>query len=230
MQTALRETSRDQDWNPKYFGVITGLFCGLYMIAMAIGPKIIEIQGFIFSAAIIVFPLCCIITDILSEVYGFNRARQAIWAVLACTIMFAVFTQAAIALPVAGTWVHQESFEKIFSTSLRFAAAGCLAWVAGEFANSFVVSKMKVLQEARHMSVRFIASTVVGQFLDTSVVVIVAFAGTMPWPALFIMIQSGWAAKVAYEIAALPVSVPVTRLVKRLEGVEHFDRQEISLV
>ncbi|HEY1096337.1 MAG TPA: queuosine precursor transporter [Alphaproteobacteria bacterium] len=226
----LKITSADAQWQPKYFAVITGLFCGLYMISSALVSKMIDVHGVVTSAAIIIFPICAIITDILTEVYGFNRARQAIWTVLACTILFAIFTQIAIILPPAGFWPHQDGFAAIFASTYRIALAACAAWIVGEFSNSFVVSKMKIFQNARHMAVRFISSTVVGQFLDTIVFFTIAFAGTMSWKNLFWTMLSSWVLKVAYEIVALPLSVPITNLVKKWEGIEHFDRQELHIV
>ena len=226
----LRVTGNDGEWSPKYYGVIVGLFCGLYMISIAIGSKLIDVHGLVLPAGIIIFPFCCIITDILTEIYGFNRTRQAVWTALLCTVLFATFTQLAIALPPAGFWPNQQAFESVFATSLRLAAAGCFAWVAGEFSNSFIMSKMKIFQGAKNMPLRFVGSTVIGQFLDTIVFVTIAFAGTMPWPQFFLMMLTGWAVKVLYEIVALPVSIPVANFIKRLEGVEHFDRQKLSLV
>ncbi len=184
----------------------------------------------ILPAGIITFPICCVITDLLTEVYGFNRTRQAIWTAVASTILFAVFTQAAILLTPADFWPNQAAFEAIFDLSWRLAAAGCLAWVAGEFANSYVMSRMKILQNARHMAGRFIGSTVIGQFFDTAVFMTVAFAGTMPWKNFFMMLGAAWAFKIAYEVIALPLSVPITKWVKKLEGVEHFDKQELHIV
>jgi uncharacterized PurR-regulated membrane protein YhhQ (DUF165 family) len=84
----LKTTHQDGEWNPKYYGVAVSLFCGLYMITMAIVPKLFSLEGFIFSVGIITFPLCCILTDLMTEVYGFNRARRAIWTVLCCNILF----------------------------------------------------------------------------------------------------------------------------------------------
>lgn len=197
---------------------------------MAIVSKLIDVHGIVLSAGIITFPFCCIITDILTEVYGFNRTRQAVWTALISTILFAVFTQIAIALPPAGFWPNQDAFSSIFATSFRMAAAGCLAWVAGEFANSFIMSRMKIFQGAKKMPLRFIGSTVIGQFLDTLVFFTVAFAGTVSLSQLSLLIVTGWAAKVLYEIVALPISVPVANKLKQLEGIEHFDRQKLSLV
>lgn len=226
----LKITSRDSEWNPKYFGVITGLFCGLYMITAAINVKMIDVYGFILPGGILTFPLCCIITDLLTEVYGFNRTRQAIWTVLACTVLFAVFTQWNIVLKPADFWPHQTALASLFDTTWRLAAAGCLAWLAGEFVNSYVMSRLKIFQNARHMAVRFIGSTAIGQFFDTIVFMTVAFAGTMPWDAFPMIVLTVWGAKVLYEIVALPLSIPVTRWIKRKEGVEHFDRQALHIV
>lgn len=226
----LRTTTHDSEWSPQFFAVIVGVFCSLYMISTALNAKLITIFGVTLPGGILVFPLCCIITDLLTEVYGFNRTRQAIWTVLACTVLFALFNQLAIMLPYPPFWENQQAFETIFATSWRIALAGCLAWVAGEFANTYIMSKMKIVQNAKHMPLRFIASTAVGQFFDSAVFVTIAFLGTMPFESFITMAFSVWLAKIAYETLMLPASIPVTNWVKKLEGVEHFDRQKISLV
>lgn len=226
----LKVTGKDSEWSPKYFGIIVGLFCGLYVISNALNTKIIDFWGVILPAGILTFPLCCIITDLLTEVYGFNRTRQAIWTVLCVTILYAVFMTLALHLPPAGFWQNQAAYEALFTTSFRIAAAGCAAWLVGEFINSYVMSKLKIFQKAKHMGLRFIGSTAIAQFFDTFIYATIAFAGTMPWPVFFTMCLWAWAAKVAYETIALPVSLPVTQWVKRLEGVEHYDKQKISVI
>lgn len=226
----LKITEHDYEWSPKYFAVITGLFCGLYMASVATSVKLVDFYGLIVPAGIIIFPLCCILTDILTEVYGFNRARQALWTTLACTVAFTIVTGLAAQLPAAAFWDGQEAFAKTFSTTWRIALAGCVAWVGGEFVNSFVVSKMKIMQNAKAMPVRFIASTMVGQFIDTLLFITIAFYGILDMSAFLTMLVTAWALKVGYEIVALPLSVPITNWVKRLEGIEHFDRQKISVV
>ena len=230
MSEALRVTNHDYEWHPKYYGVIVGLFCGLYMITTAIVPKLVDFGGIVLSAGIITFPLCCIITDLMTEVYGFNRTRQAIWTVLVCTVLFALFSYIAIQLPAASFWPHQDAFAVIFGSVPRIVVAGCLAWLAGEFLNSYVMSKMKIFQKAKNPAARFIRSTVVGQFADTLVFYSIAFLGTMPGEVLVKMMLVSWGIKIAYEVVALPLSVPIASVVKRLEGIEHFDRQKISLV
>lgn len=230
MSQNLKVTTKDADWHPKYFGVIVGLFCGLYMLAQAVAPKIVTVGPFLVTASIITFPICCIITDLLTEVYGFNRTRQAIWTALVCTVLFAVGTSLAVMLPYPDFWEDQAAYETVFHLAPRIAIAGSLAWLAGEFLNSFIMSRMKISQNARNMSFRFIGSTIVGQFADSFIFVSVAFAGTMPWKSFFLVIFTGWLFKVLYEIIALPLSLWTTKTIKRMEGVEHFDKQEITLV
>ncbi len=226
----LRITSDDREWSPKFYGIIVGLFCSLYIITNAINFKMIDLWGIILPAGIITFPLCAILSDIMTEVYGFNRTRQAIWTVLTATILQAIFTMIAISLPAANFWTHQESYATVFSLSFRFAIAGWCAWLAGEFMNSFIMSKMKILQNKKGMPIRFIGSTAVGQFFDTFVFMAIAFIGTMPFHTWCTVLLSVWIVKIIYEILALPLSLPATIWIKHLEGVDHFDRQKISLL
>ncbi len=230
MTDHLKITNSDREWQPKYFAAIVGIFCGLYVTTNAMNSKLIEVAGIVLPAGILAFPVCCIITDLMTEIYGFNRTRQAIWTVLACTLLYALFTTVAIYLPAPPFWQNQASYEAIFGTSWRMALAGCTAWLAGEFLNSFIVSKMKILQNAKHMGLRFIGSTAAGQFADTIVFASIAFLGTMPFAAFCKLVVSVWIVKVLYEVVALPLSIPVTNWMKRLEGVEHFDRQDISVI
>lgn len=226
----LRVTNTDAEWSPKHYGPIVGVFCAMYMINQAIVMKMITIGGITITAGIFTFPLCAIITDLLTEVYGFNRARRALWTVVVCTFLYAIFTQLAIALPPASFWPHQEAFTTIFALGPRIAVAGAAAWIVGELTNSYVMSKLKIMQNANHPPIRFIGSTVVGQFFDSLVFFGLAFVGTMPLPQLGLLIFTAWMFKIGYEIIALPLSVPAAKWLKKLEGVEHFDRQKISAV
>ncbi len=226
----LRITTNDSEWCPKYYAPMVGIFCAMYIINQAIVPKMIEIGPIVTTAAIFTFPICAIITDLLTEIYGFNRARKALWTVVFCTALFALFTQLAIHLPSAGFWEDQEAFETIFALGPRIALAGMAAWIAGELINSFVMSKMKIKQNAKNTSVRFIGSTIVGQFFDSIIFMTIAFAGTMAWSDLAVVTATAWGLKVTYEVIALPLSLSVTKWLKRIEGVEHFDKQKISAI
>ena len=226
----LRITEKDSDWCPQYYAPIVGIFCAMYMINQAIVPKMITIGSITTTAGIFTFPICAIITDLLTEIYGFNRARKALWTVIICTGLFAIFTQFAIHLPSASFWDDQAAFEAIFALGPRIAVAGACAWIIGELINSFIMSKMKIKQNARNTGIRFIGSTIVGQFFDSIIFFTIAFAGTMAWIELAVVTLTAWGLKVAYEVFALPISLSVTKWLKRLEGVEHFDKQKISAV
>jgi queuosine precursor transporter len=230
MSLLLRITHHDQEWQPKYYGVMVGLFCGLYTITNVLNPKMVDFGWFVLPAGILPFPLCAIITDMLTEIYGFNRTRQAVWTALICTILYAAFTQLAILLPPAAFWPDQAAFAVIFATSPRVALAGCLAWLAGELLNSYVMSKMKIHQQARRPALRFTLSTIVAQAADSLIFMGVAFGGTMPMSQLMTMAVVAWGFKVAYEVVAIPLSLPLTAKMKRLEGVEHFDHQKLVWV
>lgn len=226
----LKITNSDTEWSPKHYGPIVGVFCALYMINQAIVGKIFTIGEITTTAAIFTFPLCCIITDLVTEVYGFNRARRALWTVVGCTFLFAAFTQLAIILPPASFYPDQEAFAKIFALGPRIAIAGASAWIIGELINSFIMSKMKILQNAKYTAWRFIGSTMVGQFFDSLVFFTIAFYGVLSNTDLFISMLTAWGLKVAYEVIALPLSVPAATWLKKLEGVEHFDKQKISVI
>lgn len=225
----LKVTNHDYEWSPKFYGVVSGLFVAMYMVTLAIGNKVFVAGGIATTAGLLTFPLCTILSDILTEIYGFNRTRQVIWTTMVAALLFSAFVQIAVVLPPAAFWPHQDAFAATFGTTWRLALGGCIAWVIGEFSNSFIMSRMKVFQKAKNMQVRFIVSTMVAQSFDTLTVAVVAFAGTMPWADWLILVGVAWVVKVGYEIVLLPVSVPLTRWVKKLEGVEHFDNQKLRI-
>ncbi|MGE4352137.1 MAG: queuosine precursor transporter, partial [Bdellovibrionales bacterium] len=171
----LRVTGHDYEWSPKYYAVISGLFIALYLTTTALGNKIFTLYGISTTAGLLTFPLCTVLSDILTETYGFNRTRQVIWTAMATVILFTAFTYIAIELPPAPFWPHQEAFAATFATTWRLAAGGCAAWAVGELLNSFIMSRLKIFQQATHMPVRFIGSTVVAQFFDTLTVGLIAF-------------------------------------------------------
>jgi len=226
----LKVTNHDYEWSPKYYGVVAALFVAMYMITMALGTKLFTVGFITTSAGLLTFPVCTIISDMLTEVYGFNRTRQVIWTAMVSALLFSAFTYAAVLLPPAAFWPNQEAFATAFSTTWRLALGGAAAWAVGELSNSFIMSRLKVFQEAKFMSVRFISSTIVAQFFDTLTVGLIAFSGLMPWSDWFVMVLVSWAIKVGYEVVLLPLSVPMARWIKRLEGIEHFDRQKLRIV
>lgn len=205
--------------------LITGLFVATLLIANTLDTKIFDAFGLYLPAGIILFPLAYVFGDILTEVYGYAAARRVIWTGFAGLLLMVGAYELARILPAAPFWTNQASFDAIFSHVPRIVLASICAYFCGEFINSYIVARMKVAQQGRGMGLRFVVSTIAGQFVDTAVFVAIAFTGTMPPAALLPILFSAWAVKVAWEIIALPVTLMVVKAVKRLEGADVYDRQ-----
>ncbi len=207
----------------KYLGLITGLFTATLLISNTLDNKIFTLAGLALPAGILLFPLAYVFGDVLTEVYGYAASRSVIWTgFLALALMVGSYELARI-LPPADFWTHQDAYEAILGRVPRIVAASIVAYFIGEFCNSYVLAKMKVMMRGAAMPVRFVASTVVGQLVDTVVFVLIAFTGTMPGSALFAITLSAWAVKVGWEVIALPVTLPVVRALKRAENEDYFD-------
>lgn len=202
---------------------ISSIFTATLLIANTLDTKIFELGGLALPAGIVIFPLAYVFGDILTEVYGFSASRRVIWTGFAALLLMIISYEVARGLPPAGFWQGQAAFDSIFSHIPRIVLASMSAYLAGEFINSFIVARMKVAQQGRQMGLRFVASTFAGQAVDTTVFVLIAFAGTMPASALASVIVSAWAVKVGWEILALPITLALVRYIKKAEGVDVFD-------
>jgi queuosine precursor transporter len=203
---------------------ITALFVATLLIANTLDTKIFHVVGLDLPAGIIIFPLAYVFGDVLTEVYGYSIARRTIWTgFLALALMVGAY-EIARALPPADFWPNQQAFDAIFSHVPRIVAASILAYFCGEFVNSYIVAKMKVMQSGKNMGLRFVTSTIAGQAIDTAVFIIVAFGGVMPAAALISVFVSAWLVKVAWEVVALPITIPFVRMLKRIENEDAFDR------
>lgn len=206
------------------FLVIAVLFVTCLLVSNITAVKLIEVEGYALTGAIVIFPISYIIGDVLTEVYGFAKARLVLWLGFAANL-FAVLTFALVGvLPAAGFWDGQEAYDAILGATPRILAASFLAFLVGEFANSYILARLKVITEGRMLWVRTIGSTVVGQSLDSVVFVFVAFWGILPTEVLLgtIMVQA--VAKIGYEILATPLTYAVVGWLKRSEGIDHYDR------
>ena len=203
---------------------ITGLFVATLLISNTLDTKIFVFLGLALPAGIILFPLAYLFADVLTEIYGYAMSRRVIWTGFAGLVLMVAFYELAQLLPPASFWENQKSFEATLSQLPRIVLASMIAYLCGEFANSFTLAKLKVMTEGRRMSLRFVASTLVGQAIDTTVFVLIAFTGQFAPAALIQIIVSAWAVKVAWEIIALPVTLPIVRWLKRVEDEDFFDR------
>ena len=217
----------------RYYDFVMAAFVAILLLSNIIGASkrsIIElpfIGEWPFGAGVLFFPLSYIIGDLLTEVYGYARARRVIWTGFGALRFMAFMAWVVVALPAAPGWNGQAAYVEVFGNSWRIVAASMLAFWAGEFANSFVLAKMKVADQGKRMGLRFVASTVVGQGLDSLIFYPIAFYGLDGWPTneLFKTVLSQWAIKTGWEILLLPLTITIVTAIKRKEGVEVYDSQ-----
>ncbi len=201
--------------------IITAIFITCLITANVIAVKLISFGPVILPAAIFIFPLSYIFGDLLTEVYGYRQARQVIWLAFICNLIFVIFVWMGQLLPPASFWEGQRSYEIILGYTPRLLAASFLGYLVGEFANSFIMARMKVLTRGRWLWSRTIGSTIVGQGLDTTLFITIAFIGT---PAFLpVMILYHWLAKTVIEALATPATYRLVNYLKRKEGIDVYD-------
>ena len=206
------------------FLIVTAVFITSLITANVVAVKIIEPFGWVVPAGIIIFPVSYIFGDILTEVYGYARVRQVIWLGFFCNLLFVLAAVAAGALPAAPFWDGQAAYDRILGYTPRLLAASFAGYLVGEFANSFVLARLKVATSGRFLWLRTISSTVVGQGLDSLVFGVIAFAGQVPDPVLRDIIWHNWVLKTAYETLATPLTYLIITRLKAIEGIDYYDR------
>jgi uncharacterized integral membrane protein (TIGR00697 family) len=205
------------------FVVVATLFVTCLITSNIIIAKQISIGGIVLPAAIIIFPLSYIIGDVLTEVYGYRQARRVIWLGFLCNLIAVVAIWIGKILPPAPVFEAQNDYERILGSTPRFLLASFVAYLAGEFTNSVVLSKMKLMTKGRWLWSRTIGSTLVGQGVDTVVVLAIAFVGVLPFSVLGIMMFFHWLVKCVYEALATPLTYVVVGYLKRKEGIDVYD-------
>lgn len=217
----------------RYFDFVMAAFVVVLVLSNVIGAgKRAEIDlPFIgiwpFGAGILFFPVSYVLGDILTEVYGYARARRCIWAGFAAMLFMAGMSWVVVALPPAQGWMGQAAYESVFGQVPRIVLASMVAFWAGEFVNSVVLARMKVWTEGRHLWTRTIGSTVAGQGVDSLIFYPLAFYGAPDWPvaALGAVMLSQFVLKVSWEALLTPVTYAVIGFLKRREGIDVFDER-----
>ncbi|HBY58761.1 MAG TPA: transporter [Solibacterales bacterium] len=207
----------------RHYEICVHIFVVVLVISNLVGSKICAVGPFRISGAQLLFPITYIFGDIFTEVYGYAGSRRAIWLGFFASALMAVMGLVIVAVPPAPEWGNQAAFETVFYTVPRMIVASLIAFWAGEFANSFVLARLKVITGGRMLWVRTIGSTAVGQLVDTTIIMVIAFGGTVSSGSLLNLIFSGYVGKVLYEAAATPVTYLVVNWLKRAEGVDVFD-------
>ena len=199
------------------------IFVASLIISNTIATKIIMIGSLSVAAGIICFPISYIISDIVTEVYGYRRAKVMIWTGFTCLAFMSIAYSLAAWLTPAPFFENEAAFDSIFSQVPRIALGSLAGYLVGSFINSIVMSKMKILTKGKHLWSRTIGSTILGEGADSIVFAVVAFAGVFPTAQLAMIAFSGFLLKTLYEIAATPFTYAIVRKVKNIEGIDTFD-------
>jgi uncharacterized integral membrane protein (TIGR00697 family) len=213
----------------RYFDLVMAAFVTILLLSNVLGAgkvATINLPGigdWPFGAGILFFPISYVIGDVLTEVYGYARARRCIWVGFAALLFMAFMAWVVVALPPAATWQGQAAYEQIFGQVPRIVLASIVAFWAGEFANSYVLARMKVWTKGRHLWTRTIGSTFVGQGIDSLIFYPLAFYGVWDNTTLLIVLATQFALKVGWEVLLTPVTYAAVGWLKRREGVDVYD-------
>ena len=217
----------------RWLPAITAAFVTSLIISNIIAVKLACVGPFFVPAAILIFPISYIFGDVLTEVYGYARARRVIWTGFGCNLLAVLAIWASIELPPAPFWrigsfesaqSSQQAYQTIFWFAPRILAASFIAYLFGEFLNSFVLAKMKIATHGRHLWLRTNSSTLVGQLADSGIFILLAFYGTTPSAALGQMVFTQWLMKSAYEALITPFTYMAVNYLKRVEKEDYYDR------
>ena len=231
--TSLRE---DPDWGrlPKraprvyrYYDLIMAAFVTVMLCTNLISaPKRVTIQGFTFGAGVLFFPISYLFGDILTEVYGYARSRKVVWAGFGALAFATFMSQVVLRLPPAPTWKGQAAWESVFGGTWRIVLASISGFLVGEFTNSYVLAKMKVLTSGRFLWTRTIGSTILGELADSVVFYPIAFLGRPGWTLYDVLtvMAANYGLKVAWEVLATPMTYKVVAYLKRVEHEDYYDR------
>ena len=202
----------------KYIDIITALFVTTLILSNIASSKIVSIKFINFDGGTILFPLAYILGDILTEIYGYARARRDIWiGFFMNLLMVATFWLVGV-LPSDPSWGGQESYNTILGVVPRIVLGSLVAYLFGEISNSLVLSKLKAKTNGKYFWLRAIGSTIVGQFLDTTIFLLIAFAGILPWSLILTIWLTNYIFKIGIEVVCLPLTYRVVDFIKTREA------------
>jgi uncharacterized integral membrane protein (TIGR00697 family) len=213
----------------RHFDYVMAAFVTILLLSNVIGAgkvAVVQLPGGVvwpFGAGILFFPISYVIGDVLTEVYGYARARRCIWAGFAALTFMAFMAFVVVALPPSPDWTGQAAYEQVFGQVPRIVFASILAFWAGEFVNSYVLARMKIWTKGRHLWTRTIGSTLVGQGVDSLIFYPLAFYGVWDNKTLLVVLATQWALKVGWEVVLTPVTYAAVGWLKRHEGVDVYD-------
>ncbi|MBI4197466.1 MAG: queuosine precursor transporter [Deltaproteobacteria bacterium] len=210
----------------KYYDLLMATFVTILLCSNIISAsKVASIGGFDFGAGILVFPVSYIFGDVLTEVYGYARSRRVVWSGFGALLFASLFSWLIVKLPPAKNWPYQNAYETIFSMTPRIALSSLLAFFAGEFSNSYILARMKILTKGRFLWMRTIGSTFVGEGVDSLIFYPLAFWGLWENELVLKVMATNYLLKVAWEVVLTPVTYRFVNFLKKAEREDFFDRR-----
>jgi uncharacterized integral membrane protein (TIGR00697 family) len=209
----------------RYYDLVMAAFVTVLLCANLIGAsKVARLWGVTFGAGVLFFPISYVFGDVLTEVYGYARARKVVWAGFGAEIFASFMSWAVLAFPPAPGWPHQAAFETVFGSTPRIVLASLIAYFAGEFTNSYVLAKMKLMTNGRFLWMRTIGSTIAGEAVDSVIFYPLAFLAIWPRALVVQVMISNYVLKVGWEAVMTPITYRVVNALKRAEQEDYYDR------
>jgi len=209
----------------RYYDLVMAAFVTVLLCANVIGAaKVARVGGVTFGAGVLFFPVSYVFGDVLTEVYGYARARKVVWAGFAALAFASFMSWATLAFPPAPGWPHQAAYETVFGATPRIVLASLVAYFCGEFCNSYVLAKMKLLTSGRLLWSRTVGSTIVGEAVDSAVFYPLAFLGVWETDLVLQVMLSNYLLKVLWEAVMTPVTYRIVSFLKRAESEDYYDR------
>lgn len=209
--------------NYGYLPVITAFFVAVLLISNIASTKIVDFGFFTFDGGTLLFPLSYIFGDILTEVYGYKRSRMVIWLGFGSALVMSLVFMIVGALPAASDWGNQAAYDAILGQAPRIVIASLIAYLAGEFSNSFILAKMKIWTKGKHLWSRTIGSTLVAELIDSSLFILIAFVGVLPSSLLLTLIVSNYIFKTLVEVVFTPLTYAIVNFLKKKESEDYYD-------
>lgn len=207
----------------RHLSWISLVFVGVLLIANITTQKVIQYGWMIVDVGTLYFPITYLFNNIFTEVYGYSVSRKLIWSGLLCNLLIVLLFQITVWLPANSSWPHQQAYQAIAGNVPRIVLASVCGFLCGEFLNSFVLAKLKILTQGRWLWTRTISSTVVGNFIDSIIFNLIAFSAVLPFGVILHIIEWQYGLKVLIEILATPITYAVTNYLKQSEHEDYFD-------
>lgn len=210
----------------KIFIILCAINITCLLISNIITVKTINIFGLIFTAGDILFPITYILNDVFTEVYGFNKSKLVIWLSFVCNLLMVIVFKIVIWLPVDETFEIQNELVNVLGSTPRILVASFISFLVGNFANSIVMSKMKVKTKGKYLALRTISSTLIGEGLDTIIFIPIVFIGSLDLKTILFLIINTYVFKVLLEIILTPITYKVIGFIKKKENIDTFDNEQ----